>query len=158
MSRVCSFDFSAHAHLRGEHLGGDPLFERLHGVLNLLPCTHAKRDAIADGETQFLPETLNATHQLSSQSLESQLARHDRIERGKIARFLLYHQLSRSGSYDRQIVRTKLTGIIPDRNVQRLPCFEIPQSFAGKRLHCLRRQRRLLAELLTQRPEIRLSL
>src|SRR4051812_1781030 len=113
MRRVCSFDFSADTNLCGEHLGGYPLFERLDRVLNLGPGTHGERDAIAHRETQFFPEPLNAAHQLSRESLEPQIARDRRIERGKIARFLLYHQLTRRGAHDSQIIGVQLTGFIP---------------------------------------------
>src|SRR4051812_13076865 len=115
--RVCSVDFFADSHLRGQYLGGDPLLERLYGVLNLRPCPDGERNAIADRETHFLPEPLNAAHQLSRQSFESQLARYRRIERGKIARFLLYHQFARSCPHDREIVGAQLTGLVPDSDV-----------------------------------------
>src|SRR5437868_14242379 len=130
----------------------------LYCLLNFCTGTNEKRDAITYSETQFLPQPLDAAHQLTSQTLEPQFMRYDRIERGKISGFLLYHHVARSASNDGQIFGTQLPRFISDRDEQRLTGFEISQRFAAQCLNGLGRERCILAELLTQGTEIRPSL
>ena len=85
---------------------GDPFLERRHCFLNLPTAAHKKRDAIADRETQFFPQALNAAHDLTRDSLHPEFVRYNRIERGKIATFLLDHHVARSRAHDRKILGT----------------------------------------------------
>src|SRR5438105_6185229 len=158
MRRVCSFDSVADFHFHGEYFIGDPFIESLDCFPNFCAAADEKRDAITDGETQFLPQPLNPAHQLPSQTLQPELTRHRRIERGKIAGFLLYYHVARGTSDNGQIFSAQLMRIISDRNVQRLSSFEISQRVAAQSLNRSGSEWRFLAELLTQRTEIRPSL
>src|SRR6202043_1550954 len=121
MRRVCSVDFLAHTDLQGEYLIGDPFLESLHRFLNLRTTPHKKRDAIADGETQFLPQPLNTAHHFARESFEAKLSRYHRLEGRKIAALLLHHHVARSSPHDRQILGAQLPRLVADRRVQRLP-------------------------------------
>src|SRR3984893_3540814 len=158
MRRVCSVDFLAHSDLQSEHLIGDPFLEGLHRFLNLRTTSNEERDTIADGETQFLPQPLNAAHHLTRESFEPELTRYNRIEGGKIATFLLHHHVARSGPHDRQILGTELPRFVADRYVQRLSGLELGKRLAAQSLYGFGGVGSILAEFLTQRPEIRPSL
>src|SRR6266550_9098652 len=134
MRRVCSVDFLAHTHLQSKYLIGNPFLERLYRFLNLRTTPNEERDTITDGETQFLPQPLNAAYHFTRETFEAELMRYDRIKGRKIATFLLHHHVARRGSDDRQIVRAQLPRLIPDRYVQRLPRLELGQRLAAQSL------------------------
>ena len=97
-------------------------------------------------------------HQLAGQTFQPQLARYSRIERGKITGLLLDDHVTGSASHNGQILSAQLMRIVSDRDVKRLPRFEIPQRVTAQGLNGLGSKWRLLAELFTQRTEIRPSL
>src|SRR3979411_2672700 len=121
MRRVCSVDFLAHTDLQSEYLLGNPFLERLHRFLNLRTTPNKQRDAITDGETQFLPQPLNAAYHFTRETLEAELMRYRRIKGRKIASFFLHPHVARSCSDDCQVLRAQLPRLISDRQVQRLP-------------------------------------
>src|SRR2546423_4239747 len=129
--RVCSFDSFADCDFQGQYFIGNPFLKCLSRLLNFRTAANQKRDAIAYGETQFLPEFLDPAHQLPGQTLQPQLRRHQWIERGKIASFLLHHHIARSTSNYGQIFGAQLPRLISDRNEQRVSRLELPQRVTG---------------------------